>query len=240
MRTRYVVGLTAILASLSWLPAAALAQQTGGLPDLDARVAALENRVAALESQLAALQSLSDLAPFVSVDTSTLNGLQGPHVIFRGVNVHVQNGNNQTAGIPNGRGNLVIGYDETPGNVTNANRGGSHNVVIGPEHQFSSVGGLVAGFRNAVTGGFASVSGGHFNTASGSMASVSGGSTNLASGPLASVSGGAGNTASGVIASVSGGSFNTASGFASSVSGGSSRSATQTSDWAAGSLLEDF
>jgi hypothetical protein len=89
------------------------------------------------------------------------------------------------------------------------NRTGSHNLVVGRPHPYSSFGGFVAGMSNAVTG------------------------------PGASVSGGGGNTASGVTASVSGGQVNTASGDLARVSGGSQRSATGLNDWVDGSLFED-
>src|SRR5207253_11308856 len=61
-------------------------------------------------------------------------------------------------------------------------RSGSHNVVVGDEHTYSSFGGLVAGSHNSITGRFASVTGGGFNTASGDHSSVSAGGFNSASG----------------------------------------------------------
>ena len=96
---------------------------------------------------------------------------------------------------------------------------------MGPFHTYSSLGGLTAGFDNAVSAPYASVSGGLSNTASG---------------PVASVSGGSHNTASGIAASVSGGSDNTASGAFASVSGGFARSAPAENNWVAGSLFEAF
>src|SRR3989442_9799617 len=134
-----------------------------------------------------------------------INGLRGPHVILSGANVHVQSGlgltDDRQAGLASGLGNLVVGYNE--GRVEEevlvvlqpGDRHGSHNVIIGPEHRFSSVGGFVVGFHNTVSGDFASVSGGSTNTASGDFASVSGGVTNTASGADASASGGLFHTA---------------------------------------------
>jgi hypothetical protein len=48
-------------------------------------------------------------------------------------------------------GNLIVGYDEDEGSapVFN-NRTGSHNLVIGPGHQFTASGGLLAGRDNTV------------------------------------------------------------------------------------------
>jgi hypothetical protein len=87
-----------------------------------------------------------------------------------------------------------------------------------------SIGGLVVGDLNEISGDFASVSGGQGNTTSGGVASVSGGQLNIASG---------------VFSSVSGGIFNTASGTRASVSGGRNRTAPAEDDWTAGSLFED-
>jgi hypothetical protein len=47
--------------------------------------------------------------------------------------------------------------------------------VVGKQHQFSSVGGLVVGLQNEIRGAFASVSGGVHNTAAGEHASIGGG-----------------------------------------------------------------
>ncbi len=231
-------------------------QPPGGANNLAVRVAALEAQVAALQSELAAAQSGLDLAmdlvQCLSVDTNNINGLAGPHVIFEGCNVHVQNGLNDTESA-DGRGNLVIGYNEDDETIV-TDREGSHNLIVGPNHSYGSYGGLVAGYSNAIDGTFASVSGGSFNTASGNRASVSGGSGNVASSLGASINGGLGNTASasntsvcggamndasGESASVSGGFDNTASGNHSSVSGGAGRSAEMEFDWAAGSLYEN-
>ncbi len=113
-------------------------------------------------------------------------------------------------------------YRERPGEVLAAgDRGGSHNLIVGPRHIYDSSGGFVAGYDNTLRDDYASISGGRDNTASGEAASVSGGWDNTASGGGASVSGGEDNTASGASASVSGGQNNTAgSGNWSSVSGG--------------------
>ncbi|HLK10995.1 MAG TPA: hypothetical protein VKW76_06410 [Candidatus Binatia bacterium] len=62
-----------------------------------------------------------------------------------------------------------------PCNITSL-KTGSHNLVVGDGHTYTSFGGLVAGSHNAVTGPAASVGGGAGNRASGIGASVSGGS----------------------------------------------------------------
>jgi hypothetical protein len=126
-------------------------------------------------------------------------------------------------------GFLCLTNADCPPNVC-PQRDGSHNLVVGPDHSYSSYGGLVAGIANAINGPDASVSGGNFNTASGLYASVSGGHGNTASGEEASVSGGDLNTASDIHTSVSGGLHNTASRQDASVSGGIDNTASQ--QWA--------
>ncbi len=162
----------------------------------------LAQRVAELEAQV---EELSAILQFVRVETEEINGLTGPHWIIEGANVHVRSGFGSTVencfpggpGFPNcesltGLGNLIVGYNERifrrgfPREV----RTGSHNLVVGEFHSYSSVAGLVAGGFNNVTGSHASVTGGTNNEASGQFSSVSGGHRNVASGTAASVSGG--------------------------------------------------
>lgn len=191
---------------------------------------------------------------------------QGNDIVFEKCNVHIRNGTGKTDGVVNGTGNLIIGYNEHA--TGTLDRTGSHNLVIGPEHVYTSYGGFVAGYENTISAPHASVSGGKSNTASGMAASVSGGSVNKASkalasvsggksntanGDAASVSGGVGNAAPGEFSSVSGGSDNTATGFVTSISGGSGNEATgsyasisggkrrnapEQDNWRAGTLLE--
>src|SRR5262245_1997369 len=98
---------------------------------------------------------------------------EGNEVIFEGCNVHVRSGAGATDAAVNGRGNLIVGYNEEL--PSPEDRTGSHNLVVGRFHAYSSFGGLVAGNNNTVAGPEASVSGGISNTARGFGASVSGG-----------------------------------------------------------------
>ena len=173
--------------------------------DLQTQVKELTDRVQELEAKLACLSK------------------DGDNVVFEKCNVYIRSGSGQTDGAMNGLGNLIIGYNETTGE--NLKRTGSHNLVIGPEHAYSSFGGLVAGRENTISAPAASVTGGRLNTASGLGASVSGGSGNTASKDFASVSGGKSNEAKGLNASVSGGTSNVAQGEFSSVTGGSDNAA---------------
>jgi hypothetical protein len=129
----------------------------------------------------------------------------GDLLTFSGMNVQVVGGSGQTAGV-NGLGNLIVGYNE---NNVAATRTGSHNLVVGYDHEYTSSGGLVAGWRNTVSGTSSSVLGGRLNTASENYSSVSGGMQNTAGGFYSVISGGQGNTTSANYSSISGGQGNT-------------------------------
>ena len=218
--------------------------QASPITDLQAQVAALQQTVATLHNtvtsqatQIAALQSLKPLAAVLSYDSVSKT------IKVTGVNVQIVNGTGSTS-TTNTLGNLIIGYNEDESNARGTctvsgqydsfesnctydggaftrSLSGSHNVVIGSGHGYSSFGGIVVGQDNLITGRFAVVSGGLYNTASGNYSSVSGGTVNSASGINSSISGGEVNTASGGGSSISGGGGNTASYGDSSVSGGS-------------------
>jgi len=183
----------------------------------------------------------------------------GAALRLSGVNLQIVSGSGRTDGPVNGRGNLIVGYNGAVPEIPSPARTGSHNVVIGDGHVYTSFGGLVAGRGNEVSAPAATVSGGELNAAreagasvsggtqniadgldasvtggqlgqaSGTEASVTGGGGNLASGPLAVVTGGLGNSATGANAAVSGGASNRASDPNSSVSGGSQNAAIGTS-----------
>lgn len=219
-------------------------------------LAQLLSRVISLETKTASINTLTD--PNTGM----------PTVRFEGVNVQVVNGTGETQSAPNGVGNLIIGYNELRGSATDA-RSGSHNLVIGFQNSYSSLGGMVVGNTNTTSGLFACVSGGANNTASGVFAQVAGGLTNTASGQgsvvaggfsntatgvsnaiaggrlgttsgvAASLIGGSGNQATGTDATVSGGQNNIASGLASSVSGGLAHTSSNPFNWRAGTLLQD-
>jgi hypothetical protein len=174
--------------------------------ELDALVA----RVAELETKLA------------SVSVGEVNGYSA--LTFSGVNVHILSGSGSTDETVNGLGNLIVGYNGLRG--SGDDRSGSHNIVVGDWNNYSSYGGLVAGYFNSISGVYSSVIGGRHNAANGQYSSVSGGDGNIASGWSSSVSGGQYNTASIDCSSVSGGYGNTASGGGSSVSGGMQNTAS--------------
>lgn len=228
-----------LLAACLMAATPASAQQRLSLADLQAQITALQAQVTSQQAEITALKGNSVLA---------LNGVLAYDAAnqtarFTGVDVQVINGSG-----PNtitGRGNLIVGYNSprTQGDpvcssgmygdqascemsywvwAVNYKRG-SHNLVVGEGHTYSSLGGVVFGYNNAITGNHASVTGGTQNIARRAKSIVSGGHSNTAIGERSSVSGGA---------------HNTASGDGSSVSGGNSRSAPGLDQWVAGGLTE--
>ena len=221
------VGVLSTLGVLSLTHLGPVQAQSPGV-----NLAALVAQVNTLKAQVATLQQKT--APLLVSGTP---GTFPATLSITGVNVQVVSGSGSTddGGTLSGLGNLIIGY-----NALGNNRGvgdvrtGSHNLILGDQNSYLSFGGLVAGKDNAISGQYASVSGGVYNTASGQLASVSGGGGNTASGQATSVSGGSENTASGQATSISGGYFNTASDFAASVSGGNGRTQSNTYGWTGG------
>src|SRR5207249_3777178 len=69
-----------------------------------------------------------------------------PTIQFSGVNVQIVNGEGKEEAM-NGAGNLVVGYDEFPGEQT-----GSHNLVLGRAQTYKGVGSFLAGSGNTASG----------------------------------------------------------------------------------------
>jgi hypothetical protein len=190
-------------------------------------------------------QQLLDLAPYLSVDMNTVNGVPGPNVVLTGVNLHIRNGQpaqynswptfDTASYSANGRGNLIVGYNDDGGqNSITPYRTGSHNIILGDLHRFigngAFVGGwantaeanatAVAGYENGTSGWASTISGGHANFAVEQYSHVSGGDSNIAVGVASSVTGGLRNEADGNYSTISGGDQNLTTGFNSSVTGG--------------------
>jgi len=193
---------------------------------LKAQISDLQNQIGSLQAGLMVLNHNSVLAlnGVLSYDAGTKTAA------FTGANVFIVNGQGTTASA-NGLGNLIVGYNGPnpypsltppfctdgayPDQASCLSAGqvwgntqkllGSHNVIIGDGHSYTSFGGLAVWNTNIINRSYASVSGGQFNIASGIYSSVSGGQLNIASGAASSVSGGDQNIASGHYSSVSGG-----------------------------------
>ena len=239
-----------------------VATQQAEIVALQTDLATALSRIVSTEGDVIALQSdvdspVFDLAPFVSVDYSSLNALSGPHIIFEGANIHIRSGSGATNDNDTliGLGNLIVGYNESRENVDRdyiykivggisgggrfdkvnydemgdcqntgsmiptfmppedklgpcnyfpeiydgeaqmTRRYGSHNIVVGPYHNYSSHGGFLGGVFNSI--GDNAIGG-----------TVSGGAANLVTRPGSVVVGGARNTASGRMSTILGGSIN--------------------------------
>src|SRR5206468_2363338 len=198
--------IAALQAQVAWLTNQLsqlnLSQTQTAILDLQARVRALELSNQALQASVNSLMLANlparvtaleqggggggglDLSKYVTIDTNTINGLAGPHLIFTGVNVHIRSGSGFTddnvngGGMLTGLGNLVVGYNEGGP----AQRGGSHNIVGGTFNLFPSFGGLVVGRQNTISNQYATVTGGYQNEASGALSSILGGRANVTTG----------------------------------------------------------
>lgn len=152
------------------------------LQTAQSQITTLQTKVAALEAAGSGGAGGASFAKYITVDPNPINGVNGPHLIFTGVNVHIRSGSGVTddGGNPSGLGNLILGYNEVdPANP--AQRNGSHNLVGGTMNSFSSFGGVVLGFRNRLSGQYATILGGDSGVASGAFATVLGASGSAAS-----------------------------------------------------------
>ena len=182
-----------------------------------------------------------DLEPFVTVTDVMMDNLNGPHIVFEGANIHVRSGSGSTndggTGEYLGLGNLIIGYNENCCGGPD-NRVGSHNLVIGSLHQYTSYGGFVAGYRNELHAAYGTIAGGYENAVEGTYTSVLGGHFNTAADLATSISGGLGNLSGNHYSSISGGYQNQALGPTSTIGGGAFRAVFGDRDWQAGTLFE--
>lgn len=156
--------------------------------------------------------------------------------VFDGCNVHVLNGVGQT-GTTNGRGNLIVGYNKNEVST----RTGSHNIIVGDLHEYTSYGGIVSGTENTLSAPNATILSSVDSEArlgSGTILGADRGITDAAAviagghrnyvgttGNFGAVIGGTENTASGGASVAVGGTLNNSSGSNALVCGGSENSA---------------
>jgi len=163
----------------------------------------------------------------------------------------------------NGRGNLIVGYNRARTGTAICSKGGdagssqtacesfggvwavdhksgSHNLVVGEGHAYSSVGGVLFGQNNAVADWAGTVLGGVNNVVRGDRGSVAGGAGNVVSGTYAVVSGGVSNQARAFYSAIGGGRENATDAAYSVVSGGRNRVVgwLQTYTWMGGGLSQ--
>ena len=77
----------------------------------------------------------------------SVSGRADDLLTMSGMNVQVVDGSGDTSGVVNGFGNLIVGYNEKGFAAT---RTGSHNLVVGLNHEYTSYAGLVAGNSNVI------------------------------------------------------------------------------------------
>ena len=157
------------------IPESMIDTRIARVKDLNATISVLESKIAQMEKKI---DSLSETFSGVS----RINGT----IVFSGVNVQIVNGKGGT-GITNGKGNLIVGYNE--GRGTGDSRDGSHNIIVGSKNSYSSTGGIVTGFGNTISGKCAAVIGGNTNTASGDYSTIVGGEKNHAKGRGSNING---------------------------------------------------
>jgi hypothetical protein len=135
----------------------------------------------------------------VLAPTYEASGVGGkPTVVFSGANVQIVDGSGHTSTV-NGTGNLILGYDESPGTQT-----GSHDLILGEKNKYTRYSDLVDGLSDSATGPYA-VTLGFANTSSGNTADVTGGEHNTAKANNSTVSGGEYNLAADAVSSITGG-----------------------------------
>jgi len=243
MKKNRILIASAICVTLIMLLTAMSKVPTGNEAFLQARVAELEAKVAALEARLAE-STVLQLDDYLVLDTTDITR---PTARFDGVNLQVVNGAGADSDVPNGLGNIIIGYDQpytqregdefdsvcalgtyldessclTAGyDWAPQHKSGSHNLVVGPGHRYSWLYGIAAGLDDTINNEGSTVIGTRFGVAQGLRAIVMGGSTNRALGNNSVVLGGWGNLASGPASKVVGGVHNAATDQGATVSGG--------------------
>src|SRR5262249_30921254 len=169
MRKHGILGYALLMVlGLAWLVGqpgvrSLSADQAGGLPALEKRVAALEALVKSLQqtntSQAADIAALKNRLDQAEVDLTALDaGLQavevktapisvvGTDFVITGKNVFIVDGSGATKS-ESGLGNLTVGYNVLRA-VGGDARTGTHNLILGDRHNYTSYGGLVAGGAN--------------------------------------------------------------------------------------------
>ena len=156
-------------------------------------------------------------------------------VVLKNANLVLQNGTGETSAT-NGKGNLILGYSAGADVLS---RSGSHNLVIGDHHAYTSHSGIVSGFDNQISSSHAVALGGTGARVSAEGAVSVGGAHNSVSGPYAAMVGGAYNTTEGEFSTSSGGQSNAVLGDYASVTGGMSNVVDADESTVAGGLILD-
>ena len=110
----------------------------GGLPALMTRVKAAEEKIQVGDVKIKELEAATNQLKVTTDQLKTANNqlkektqfmsVKDGNTVFTGTNLLVVNGSGQTGGMTNGKGNLVVGYNE---DLKGNDRTGSHNLVVG-------------------------------------------------------------------------------------------------------------
>jgi hypothetical protein len=142
----------------------------------------------ALPSEKTEQEKLISILPHINYEAEGVDNK--PTVQFSGINLQVLNGSGSETTV-NGTGNLILGYDES---VLAGTQTGSHNLLLGgPGDSYTSFGGIVGGYDNKVSAGYASILSGGFNSVSGYASTLTGGYSNKLSASFSTLSGGCSN-----------------------------------------------
>lgn len=141
------------------------------LSALSTEFSQISTRLDQLETSVNGRNVIDDLVPFLSVS--------GNDVFLTNANLNIQNGVGATDTV-NGAGNLVLGYNALK--ATDNDRIGSHNLIIGDLHAYSSYAGFVAGEENSILAPYATIAGGQQNFVRSNYAAILGGYHNYIDG----------------------------------------------------------
>jgi len=164
MKSRHAwIGATLPLALT--LACGSAAAQEPTLAGLAAQVKALAAQLKQADALAARQQQALDALHASNVALTSKLGcvlrFSGPRdFVVDGCNLHVQDGMGQTRTM-NGYGNLIIGYNKNEGST----RTGSHNLIVGDLHEYTSYGGIVTGTENTLAAPEAAILGGGQNHA---------------------------------------------------------------------------
>lgn len=182
------------------------------------RIRQLENRIQVLESSLSQLQSnnINRLNDYVEIieDNNCITAQ------LSGLNLQIVNGEGST-NTTNCKGNLIIGYNEERSG-TPVSRTGSHNLVLGIKHNYSSFSGFINGTANTITqsGEYCSILNGNECFANAKYVSICNGRDHKGNASLSTIVGGFDNGGTGQTSVVVGGMNNRADGNYSVILGG--------------------
>ena len=133
----------------------------------------MQQTIEALQLQVEALeaQALPELAAHLSfIDSSSTFHLEG-------ANLQLSNGVSPYS--HNGLGNLIIGMNGETEYIDSIGRGGSHNLVIGEGHAYSSNHGILHGYNATATDRYAAIIGGASNRVDGAYGVTIAGTDNV-------------------------------------------------------------